>query len=168
MKRKEYIEKWEPEPSPLESSIFTFAEKDDIEALIKNSYLFQVLDEEAKKTLLKSVKLRLFKRGEIIIQEGEKGDKFYLIKSGRVRVSTKREGQEVVLTYMGQGDVLGEVAVLTGTLRTATCTAQEEVQALEFSKESIGKILNLYPKIKEIILDIILERARDTIEKIKS
>jgi MFS family permease len=59
--------------------------------------------------------------GEALFQEGEEGDRFYVIESGRLTASFRGD----VLSQMGPGDPFGEIALLRDVTRTATVTADE-------------------------------------------
>jgi putative ABC transport system ATP-binding protein len=68
--------------------------------------------------------------GEAIVRQGEPGDRFYLIRRGRV--SVERDDPMMgtrLLATLGRGDFFGEVALMTGEPRNATVRAQEEVEA---------------------------------------
>ncbi len=66
-----------------------------------------------------------YEPGDVIIREGEPGERFYIIASGRTR-ATKDGGQ---LREMGPGDSFGEIALLRQVPRTATVTALSRVEA---------------------------------------
>jgi CRP-like cAMP-binding protein len=67
--------------------------------------------------------------GDVIIREGDEGDRFYVIESGTVEVT--RGGTHVV--SLGPGDFVGEIALLRNVPRTATVTVTSPavLQALE-------------------------------------
>jgi len=65
--------------------------------------------------------------GTMIFQQGDPGDAFYLIRSGKVRVFRKSEhGVETHLSEMGPGESFGEMALLTGKTRSANVETLEE------------------------------------------
>jgi MFS family permease len=72
-----------------------------------------------------------FPRGDVIIREGDEGDRFYLVSEGRVEVSAKGAPVNTV----GPGDPLGEIALLRDIPRTATCTAVTAVKLFALTRE---------------------------------
>ena len=74
--------------------------------------------------LAKLLLQRTFSEGAAVIEEGEPGDAFYIIKSGSVAVSTAEHGQVAVLE---EGAFFGEMALLNDEPRRATVTATSQV-----------------------------------------
>ncbi len=97
-------------------------------------------------------------KGEIVILEGAKDNKMYLVLSGGIDVhretgSTKgTNGDEGVgfknVGSFGPGEIFGEIGFVGDTPRTATCTASEKSTLLVFSPEGTNKALRLYPRIE--------------------
>jgi MFS family permease len=79
-------------------------------------------------TALQSVS---YEPGEVIIQEGEPAERFYMIAEGQARVS--RDGSQ--LRQMGTGESFGEIALLRRVPRTATVTAASRLQARTLARE---------------------------------
>ena len=86
-----------------------------------------------------------YKPGQNIIQEGEKGEVMYIIKDGTVIVY--RKGQEI--NQLKGGSVFGEQALISNTVRNATCTASTIVFCVCLSREVIHQVLKY--ELKEII-----------------
>ena len=106
------------------------------------------------------------KKGEVILREGEIGDRMYFIQSGQVEVSTEKEGGFVFLAKLKPGDFFGEVSVITGKPRTATVKAVTDVRLLEISKEEIQKVVKAYPEVLDALNKYINKRVEDTIATI--
>ena len=56
--------------------------------------------------------------GEYLFREGDPPDCAYVIDSGQIEVSTEKDGRKLVLSHLGAGDLLGEMAVLDDAPRT--------------------------------------------------
>jgi cGMP-dependent protein kinase len=81
-----------------------------------------------------------FKKGEVIVREGERGDIFYVIESGSVDVLKRDHGDRPVKT-LTTGQFFGERALLTEDVRQATCVATSEVQCLSLMREDFNLML---------------------------
>lgn len=80
---------------------------------------------------------KAFKKGELIFQEGSKGDKMYFISAGKVRVYMTVNAEEIDLCELSQNTFFGEMALLLGGTRTASVEAVEDTTALEYSQQSL-------------------------------
>ena len=83
-----------------------------------------------------------FVKGDQIIREGDKGDTFYIIKSGRVDVYIKSCGDDPIRT-MSIGEFIGEKAMVQEQgVRTATCVVtSDSVECLTLEREDFSKML---------------------------
>lgn len=70
---------------------------------------------------------RTFRPGELIVREGDPGNEAFVITEGRCQVFKTVDDRAIVLREMTAGDVFGETAVLTGSLRTASVQAIDKV-----------------------------------------
>jgi hypothetical protein len=85
---------------------------------------------------------RQFAAGATIVAEGDRGDAAYIVTHGSCDVF-KRSGERAVhLRRIGPGEVLGETAILTSGLRTATVVAVDEVTVLVVTREALERELD--------------------------
>ena len=96
----------------------------------------------------------------------------YVVKDGALQVSTvDQNGNNVILAQLGEGDIFGEVALITGKERTATVKTLNQSRLMKLKKEDFQDIVNKYDSVKSMVLKIVNERAEDTIkhlfEKVK-
>jgi hypothetical protein len=88
-------------------------------ALLRSLRIFRVLPAPALECLARSLEPVRLAAGEVLIWEGEPGDRFYAVADGRLQVTI---GGTPVATNV-RGDCIGEIALLYGVPRTATVTA---------------------------------------------
>lgn len=84
---------------------------------------------------------RVFQPGETLCTEGESGEELFLLLRGSVEVSRKSK----LLGRLFGGDLVGEMAVLEGQIRSATVTALEETMTLALGREHFKMIFQLHP-----------------------
>lgn len=96
--------------------------------------------------------------GEIIFNEGDRGDTLHFIRSGSVTVSANIEGKELVMSYVPANQAVGEMALLGSTTRTATVKATVKTETLSIDKESFDLLLDKSKGLKERMQAIVEER----------
>jgi CRP-like cAMP-binding protein len=75
------------------------------------------------------------KRGEVVIREGEEGDYYYVIESGRCQVERMVGGVKVALAELKSGDAFGEEALASDARRNATVTMATDGRLLRLGKQ---------------------------------
>lgn len=114
----------------------------NITAALQKTFLFKdfpVTELEKLATVAKHEK-----RGHdsVLFREGEKGDQFFLITLGSVRVMKKnRDGEEEEVAHLATGSYFGEMAVIEGDHeRTATIITQEQTELLTLSQTDVQRL----------------------------
>jgi cAMP-dependent protein kinase regulator len=117
-------------------------------------------------TQLEDVSSRLkpvrYRQGEVIIREGDPGQEMYFIESGRVRVVRGTGSQALLLAELGAGDLFGEMALLTGSPRSATVTAISEMNLWAMSQADFDSLVTAYPNLALALSRLLSERLRTT------
>jgi len=139
---------------------------EEMTELVESSHLFKSLDEAGRGRVLESGYVTTFRVGDVIMRQDDPGDRMFLILDGKVKVETETPNGLVQLAELGKSACVGEVSLLTGEARTATVTAETDVDAVAFARHRIERVLADYPKVAELLQTIVERRARDTIEKI--
>jgi rhodanese-related sulfurtransferase len=99
------------------------------------------------------------KRGEVIIREGEEGDFYYVIESGRCQVARVVGGVSVALAELKRGDAFGEEALASAARRNATVTMATDGRLLRLGKRDFYAILG-EPLLRRIGYAEGLERVK--------
>jgi rhodanese-related sulfurtransferase len=81
------------------------------------------------------------KRGQVVIREGDIGDYYYLIESGRCLVTRLQGGSPVVVAELDAGDTFGEEALVAETLRNATVSMETDGVLLRLAKSDFIALL---------------------------
>lgn len=80
--------------------------------------------------------------GEVIINQGDDGDYYYLIKTGRAKVTrASKSGSELTLATLKDGDAFGEEALLSEAKRNATIKMETDGTLMRLSKEDFNALL---------------------------
>ena len=105
------------------------------------------LPQEKWDELARAVEDLVVAPGTVIFRQGDPGDKFYLIRTGRVRVFREDAGLETELSVLQAGDDFGEMALFMDEPRMATVAALEETRLMVLSKEQFQSILKDFPNV---------------------
>lgn len=138
----------------------------EMAAIVSSSHLFRSLDDAGRNRVLLSGYVATFSPGDVILKQGDRGTAMYLVMKGKVGVQTATHGGSVHLAELSRGGVFGEVSLLKGGERTATVTALESTDCVCFEGHRIQRVLDDYPKVRELLEKIVQRRAEDTVEKI--
>ena len=92
-------------------------------------------------------------KGEELFHEGDAGTFMCIIHVGSVSVQKlSPDGQQVEIAVLRRGRALGEMAVLDGERRSASCIAASPCQLLNLGKDSLDKMLEEAPKVAAKII----------------
>lgn len=125
--------------------------------------LFSDLPKSAFIELLVQMEMKEMMPGEHVITEGEVGHSFFVLASGRVRITRKSEtGEEVTLAYLTDGAFFGEMALLQDGARTASVIVEEESQVFEISKAVLDNVVSSFPSVANVLKNFYKQRLLAT------
>ncbi len=108
---------------------------------------------------------RRYAAAERIVRQGDAGNEFFIVVSGEVRTTVRREdGRGADLGKFGPGFFFGEMSLLTGEPRRATITAVTDANVIAIGKNVFQEIIAAHPKVAEK-LSRAIEKRRAEIEK---
>jgi len=115
---------------------------------LKRNSLFGPLGEEVLMELVAHLHLVPLDKGDTVLRADEPGDSLSLIRNGRVRIVSRTEsGHEKSIAYLGRGDAIGELALLTGEPQTFTAVADTPCELLTLGKADFDAILEKHPLV---------------------
>ncbi|MHB8595517.1 MAG: ABC transporter transmembrane domain-containing protein [Ktedonobacteraceae bacterium] len=128
--------------------------------------LFAHLDHDLLSTLARRLFIERYAAGDVIITQGEVGDKLYLIARGQVDVlASNPVGKQRSLAVLRSGDHFGEMALMYDMPRSATIRARTPVLLYSLNKDDFNELLVSLSGLREHMKHIINERAQRTAEQ---
>ena len=104
---------------------------------------------------------KLYRAGEPIVRQGEKGSQMYVLQRGRVEVIRESEGREDRLGLLGPGAVFGEMAIFEREVRSATIRAVEDSRVLTIDRRTFLRRVQEDPSLAFHILRSLSHRVRE-------
>jgi len=122
-------------------------------AVLRETRLFGGLDLASLDQLARSVTERSYRKGHIIVNQGDPGDSLFVVAEGLIKVFvTSETGDEMVLVALRRPDVFGEVAVLDEGPRSASAEALEPTAVLILARSKLLELIQKRPELTEVLL----------------
>ena len=121
------------------------------------------LPDEAVDALVSRARHVRIAKGECIYRRGDEGDSMLVVLSGRMKISNVTDdAREVVLDFLGPGDLSGEIAVLDGKGRSADVTALVSTDVAIFYRRDLLTVLERHPQALLAIVSELAGKLRTT------
>lgn len=136
---------------------------DEIGQRLAGIDILSPLTHEAHASIAAVARIHTFGKGETIIREGGAGSSMFVVHEGTVSVLVG----ENEIARLGEGDVFGEMALLTGENRAADVVALTDVMAIEITKDALQPVLHAHPELAGAISAKVSER-RGNLDSLRS
>jgi len=93
-------------------------------------------------------------KAEVLVHQGEEGDRLFILEEGRIDILH----DNVLVRTLGPGDILGEIALISGAPRTADAVAKSPCRLLELSKRDFDRVCKQAPEIANAVKDLAARR----------
>ena len=138
------------------------------EFLVANTFIGSLPDDVITKLMARG-QSKTITKGKHLLEQGDVGDTLLVILSGTLKIcNIDIDGRETVLNFLRTGDVIGEIAVLDGGLRTAHAIALEASELFILRRDDLVPILHAHPDALFEIIEILCEKLRGTSEIIET
>jgi CRP/FNR family cyclic AMP-dependent transcriptional regulator len=133
------------------------------EEVLNRAPLFEALDDAAAKSLRGSVAEVRLSRGQTLFNEGEVGDRLYVILEGKVKLTRAApDGRENLLSVLGPGEMFGELSCFDPRPRTASAVAVTECRLAGLGHDDLRPFLLNNPEVAVHLLRALAQRLRRT------
>ena len=134
-----------------------------VQDILSRAGIFQGVDPVAVQNLIEQMETVRFPRGTTIFDEGEPGDRLYIITSGKIKLARHApDGRENLLTVMGPSDMFGELSIFDPGPRTSSAVCVTEVTAATMNSEMLKQWVADHPSIAQQLLRVLARRLRRT------
>jgi CRP-like cAMP-binding protein/tRNA A-37 threonylcarbamoyl transferase component Bud32 len=131
--------------------------KEDLAWIMQNRF-FDGIADESKKGLFSEMTKHKVRAGERFIRQGDVGGVFYIIRSGECVVSLERNGRTEIVGRLGPGEIVGEMAVLTGEPRNANVEAATDSVLWGIAWQAFERACELHPDLREFLTNVLYTR----------
>ncbi|MGH8794913.1 MAG: Crp/Fnr family transcriptional regulator [Stackebrandtia sp.] len=115
--------------------------------------MFTGLDTEARRRIAAAAIPRQYRRGQLLFVEGDPGESLIMVRSGAVSVfRTAPTGERAMLHVVRSPDVLGEVSLLDGSVRSASAEALEDTSAMALARTTFLEMIHASPSMLDAVM----------------
>jgi CRP-like cAMP-binding protein len=119
------------------------------------------VDDATLEAVAGTLRMRRFRKGEVIFHQGDPGDSLHIIESGSVKIALPSpEGAEAIIATLRRGDFFGELALLDGAPRSATAASLERTDTLVLSREQFHSLIETAPGLRDALLAAVAHELR--------
>ncbi len=137
-------------------------------AFLRDSELFENQPPEVIRAVLEQGQLVQFGPGDVVFRQGDEGERLFVVKSGVLEVlaSPADGADQVPVAYLGTGEVLGELALLTGSPRSATVRSPERAELFTVEKAVFFDLMDVLPAFSRNLCLVLAKRLEATTLKV--
>jgi len=135
---------------------------------LKRSDLFENQPPEVLRAVLAQGEVEELGAGAVVFEQGDEGNRLYIVKSGVLEVlAAPTDGADPVpVAYLGAGEVLGELALLTGSRRSATVRSPERAELFTLEKAVFLDLMLSLPAFARNLCLVLARRLEATTLKV--
>jgi CRP-like cAMP-binding protein len=136
---------------------------------LKKIDLFKNLADDELKELENYLTTSHYKKKEDIFREGDAPEWFYIVLSGKVKVTKiSHDGKEIILEIISPYDIFGGVAVLRNFPYPANAVAMEDSEILKISRKNLMRVVDRFPNLMYIIALQLGDRMKSSYDSLKN
>jgi CRP-like cAMP-binding protein len=139
-----------------------------IAADLANTELFEGLTADALLDVAARGRVQTLAKGTILFVQGEPAERCHTLLSGRVRIAQSGpDGGQVIVRFVGRGEIFGTVALFTDRRYPAEATAVTDSVEISWPETILLELIQRYPQIALNLTRIIGKRLREVQERLR-
>ncbi len=129
--------------------------------------LFAGLNEQQFAALASRASQASLRRGEVLFEEGEQGDRLFIVTEGKIKLGHRsNDGRESLIAILGPGEIIGELTLFDPGPRSTTATAVSSATLLSLDHSDLSALLDQSPEAAKHMLRALAQRLRRTNESL--
>ena len=131
--------------------------------------MFEEFDRDTISAIAAVATHRKWAAGTVIFQRGDAGSYMIALISGRIKLSLiTPQGRELAIRYMEAGNILGEIAILDGEVRSADAMAVIATEGYVLAKRDLLPLISHRPETAEAVIRFLCGKIRETTERLET
>jgi len=136
--------------------------------VLGRSPVFQGLSAEALAAVAATGALRRLRRREILFNQGDTAEELAVVLAGRLKLTqVTAEGQEVIVRYIGPGEMCAAVALFPGQAYPATAEAVGDTSVIAWPRRSLDELAREHPQLALNVLRLLTERMGELSDRLR-
>lgn len=144
----------------VDASVPTKPRIESVADFLGSAPVFAGLEDTLRESLATCARTVRVAAREWLFREGDPGDAMYVVRAGRLEVVDEKAG--VVIRELGRGDVLGELALLTSSPRSASVRAGRQSDLVAIGRDDFNELLQSSPALSLALNRTLAEQLRST------
>jgi CRP-like cAMP-binding protein len=129
-------------------------------------WLFRGLDQPSVDAIVRAGSLTRRKRGEFFFRQSQPSDRFYLLRSGRIKLTQLTpDGELVLVRLVAPGEAFGGVALFGHRTYPVSAQAAADAQAIGWSGRLIASLMQRHPRLAMNTIELLAGRVQDLQER---
>lgn len=139
-----------------------------IREVLARSPVFQELSAQALAAIAEKGVPRRLRRRELLFNQGDPADEFAVVVEGRLKLSqVTAEGQELIVRYIGPGEMCAVVALFAGQDYPATAEAVGDTSVIAWPRGTLDELMRAHPQLALNVLRLLSERMGELSDRLR-
>lgn len=158
---KEALDALASEQPAIGATLAQFTRRRMIDNLVRTSSILGAVRESKRAALLERFVTRTFEAGDKLITQGEESSGLYLVASGSLSV-IHRSDDDLAISKLGPGDVVGEVALVLRRPSNADVVAEHPTVTLHLPRDEFLDLIKAHPEVLAELYELAVKRDEET------
>lgn len=136
--------------------------------IVSGVALFEGLTEDEVMAVAQAARMRHVPRHTFLFHQGDPADAIYVVLQGQVRLSqVTTNGQEVIIRFMGPGDLFGVIAALRKAVYPISVETVEDAEFLVWGKSVMMELMTRFPRLSINAMQSLTERVQEMQDRVR-